>query len=83
MKVKELKEILSFLPDNMEIILQKKGNEYSPLAGADSEAVYIPDSTYSGNVYTVKWSAEDADMEHEEWEKIKAKPKALILFPVN
>ena len=37
-----------------EVVLQKdsEGNGYSPLAGADPEAVYIPDSTWSGDVYS-------------------------------
>ncbi len=85
MTVKELKQELSLLPDDMEVILQKdsEGNGYSPLSGADPNAVYIPDSTWSGQVYSTKWSADDADMDEDEWEQLKAKPKALILYPVN
>lgn len=66
--------------------LQKKdseGNGYSPLRGVDENAVYIPDSTYSGDVYSMEWSADEACKEKEEWEEIKAKPKALILYPIN
>ncbi|MFT7273462.1 MAG: hypothetical protein ACI9V1_003000, partial [Spirosomataceae bacterium] len=35
MTVKELKELLQTLPDNMEVILQSdaEGNSYSPLSG--------------------------------------------------
>jgi hypothetical protein len=85
MTIKELKEQIKDLPDEMEVILQKdsEGNGYSPLAGADSNAVYIPDSTWSGDVYTLSWTADQACMEDDEWEKIKAKPKALILYPTN
>lgn len=85
MTVKELKAELKNLPDDMEVILQKdsEGNGYSPLAGADAEAVYVPDSTWSGDVYSMDWSADDACMTDEEWKDIQAKPRALILYPTN
>ena len=69
----------------MEVVLQKdaEGNGYSPLAGVDPDAVYIPDSTWSGEVYSMEWSADDACMSDDEWEEIKSKPRALILWPVN
>lgn len=85
MTVKELKEALINLPDEMEVVLQNdsEGNGYSPLAGADPDAVYIADSTWSGDVYSMKWTANDACMSDEEWEEIKSKPRTLILYPVN
>ncbi len=85
MDVKDLKEAIANLPDNMQVILQKdpEGNGYSPLSGADSDAVYIADSTWSGGVYSAEWSADDACMDDDEWADILAKPRALILFPVN
>jgi hypothetical protein len=85
MTVKELKEAIANLPDEMEVVLQKdsEGNGCSPLAGADPDAVYIPDSTWSGDVYSMDWSADDACMSEEEWEEIKSKPRTLILHPVN
>jgi len=85
MTVKELKEELKNLPDDMEVILQKdsEGNGYSPLDGVDPDAVYIPETTWYGEVYSMDWSADDACMEDEEWEEIKKKPRALILYPVN
>jgi len=85
MNVKELKEILNDLPDDMEVILQKdsEGNGYSPLSGGDTDAVYIPESTWSGDVYSTKWTADDADMDDEEWNEIVSKPRALILYPIN
>jgi len=85
MTVKDLKAAIKDLPDDMEVILQKdsEGNGYSPLADVDPDAVYVPDTTYSGEVYDTKWSAYDAGMDDEEWKEIKAKPRALILYPVN
>lgn len=85
MTVKELKAELENLPDDMEVVLQKdsEGNGYSPLAGADPEAIYVPDSTWSGSAYDGNWSAEDAGQDEDDWKEMKSKPRTLILFPVN
>ncbi|HKJ34277.1 MAG TPA: hypothetical protein VJ945_01415 [Flavobacteriaceae bacterium] len=85
MTVKELKETIANLPDEMEVVLQKdsEGNGFSPLYGADSDAVYIAKTTWYGDVYSMDWTADDACMTDEEWEKIKSKPRTLILRPVN
>lgn len=85
MNVKELKEALNNLPDDMEVIMQMdaEGNGYSPLRGADPQGIYVPDSTYAGEVYDAKWSASDAAMEKEEWQEMLKRPRALILFPIN
>lgn len=85
MNVKELKAVLETLPDDMEVILQKdsEGNGYSPLSGADPNSIYVPDSTYSGDVYSLEWSASDACMTEKEWEEFCKKDKALILYPTN
>lgn len=85
MNIKELKEAIASLPDEMEIILQKdsEGNGYSRLAGVDHDAVYIPDGTWSGDVYSMEWTAEEADMSEEEWQELKETQRALILYPMN
>ena len=85
MTVKELKEAIASLPDEMEVVLQKdsEGNGYSPLAGVDPDAVYIAETTWYGDAYSMDWTADDACMSDEEWEGIKSKPRALILHPVN
>ena len=85
MTIKELKEEIALLPDDMEVIVQKdgEGNGYSPLSGVYSDAVYIPETTWYGEVFDMSWTADDADMEEDEWEDIKNKPRALILHPVN
>ena len=85
MKVKELIEVLQTLDPEMECIVQKdsEGNGYSPLAGADSHGIYIAETTWYGDVYDSNWSAEDADMDEEEWEEILKMPRCVVLFPVN
>jgi len=85
MNVGELKKVLEGLDDNMELIMQRdsEGNGYSPLSGAEPEAVYVANNTWSGVVYDTEWSAEDADMGECEWEQLKAGPKCVVLFPIN
>ena len=85
MNIKQLKESIANLPDEMEVVLQKdsEGNGYSPLKGVDSDAVYIPYNTWSGGVYSIGWTSDEADMSDKEWQEIKSKPRILILYPVN
>lgn len=80
MNRKELYEIIKDLPDDTEIILQKdsEGNDYSPLAGADPNCIYIPKTSYNGTVYSTELNEKDYDMD-----EIKSKPKVLVLYPVN
>lgn len=58
MKVKDLMKILAACDPKSEVILQKdgEGNGYSPLAGADPDAIYVSDSTWSGDVYSADWN---------------------------
>lgn len=77
MNVKELRKALENLPDDMEVILQKdaEGNNYSPLHGADSEVIYVPYSTWSGEVYSVLDVRVDDNFSN--------RPRAIVLYPVN
>jgi len=85
MKVKELLEALAAADPEAEVILQKdgEGNGYSPLHAADLDAVYVPDSTWSGDVYSLSWTADDACKSPAEWAKITSKPRCVVLAPVN
>lgn len=85
MNVKELKEAIDSLPDDMQVILQKdaEGNGYSPLEGVDTECIYIAHSTWDGEVWSTEWTAEDADMDEEDWEDFKKNPRSLVLYPIN
>jgi hypothetical protein len=85
MNVKELKEAIKDLPDDMQVFIQKdsEGNGYSPLEGADPYCIYIPDSTWSGEICSTNYTAEEMEMTEKEWAKFKKKKKSLVLFPVN
>lgn len=57
MTVGQLKKLLAAIPDDHLVILQKdaEGNGYSPLADVEGRNnVYVPDSTWSGEVYYKK-----------------------------
>ena len=87
MTVAELIEELRKLPPESEVILQKdsEGNGYSPLHAVDGNAIYKPDTTWSGEVISTEWSARDACCEsEEEWGTFKASnPRCCVLAPVN
>jgi hypothetical protein len=85
MTVKGLKQAIANLPDDMQVILQKdsEGNGFSPLAGADPEAVYVAKNTWCGKVYSLDSTADDGCMTEQEWAETKSKPRALVLYPVN
>lgn len=88
MKVKDLHEILSELLEvdpEMEIIMSKdsEGNAFSPLCDW-SCGIYIPESTWHGSLYDIGWSADEAYMSQEEWNKfIDENPRSIIFWPTN
>lgn len=85
MKVKELIKLLSACDPKAEVIMQKdgEGNGYSPLSAVDHDAVYVPESTWHGDVYSTDWTADDACMDEAEWKKLMKKPRCVVLAPVN
>lgn len=89
MTVKELKEILKDCNDNDLVVLQKdaEGNGYSPLDGADDNSVYIPDSTWSGEVRYKKLTAQmrKAGYTKEDTAKVgeDGAVACVVLWPVN
>ena len=86
MKSHELARILLAHPD-VELVCQKdsEGNGYSPLSGVDFNVVYVADSTWCGECYATTWTADEADMEEDEWAALKAEHggKHAVLYPVN
>lgn len=80
MKVSQLIAQLKKLDPDAEVILQSdpEGNGYHEVSGADA-AVYDGDDGY----HDPSWSADDAGLEEEEWEKLKKSKKnqRVIIFP--
>lgn len=86
MKVKDLRDILASLPDDMEIIMSKdsEGNNFSPLYEVDKNSIYIPETTWYGTVYHDSWTAEEACFDDkEEWQEVLKNPRVLVLWPTN
>jgi hypothetical protein len=88
MKVSEFKKLVAAIPDEMnnaQVILQKdsEGNGYSPLSCVDTDAAYVKESEYSGQVYALKWTADEACLEEKDWTKIKKKNRCVVLAPIN
>lgn len=79
MTVKELREELANLPDDLELVLQidPEGNGYNPVRGIDPNGIETDD----GDVFDAKWTADDACMEDDEWEEFKKRPRVGIIFP--
>lgn len=82
MNVKELKEIIDNLPDDMEVILQRdaEGNGYEGLRCVDPDCL-MREFGYECEVYSTEWSADDAGFEEDEWEEFKKQPRVLVLSP--
>lgn len=85
MKVKELLAALTKADPEEDVILHKdaEGNGASPLQGADYDSVYVPNSAWSGDVYSLNWNASDACKTNAEWAEITANPRCVVLFPMN
>lgn len=85
MTTHELATLLLNNPD-YRLIIQKdaEGNGYSPLSGIEMDVTYVPDTTYSGTVYSKEYSAEDNGMTEKEWEQCqKDNSGYAVLYPVN
>lgn len=86
MKVSSLIKQLNTCDPNSEVIVQKdgEGNGFSPLSCVSKNAIYIPESTWSGEVFSLGWSAEDCCLEEDEWKQMKITHKpVIILVPIN
>lgn len=72
--VKDLKELIKDLPDDMPVVMSKdgEGNGFSPLSDY-SMGKYAPDSTWSGEWY----------QDEDERDAPRGSKKAICLWPVN
>lgn len=85
MLVKELIEYLKEMPQDALVVMSKdaEGNCYSPFSDM-ANAVYVPTTTWYGDVYSLDWTAKDVGMEDDEWEKFKKEHQAcIVLWPTN
>jgi hypothetical protein len=79
----ELAHLLLSKPD-VKLVLQvdSEGNGYNPLRGVDFDIIYIEERCDS-SVYASDWTAEDCDLDEEEWEELKKRGgnTHAVLFP--
>lgn len=83
MNVKELREAIATLPDDMPIVMQvdPEGNGYGYLAGVDPDAVFVENGREL-EVYDLSSSADDNCLDEDDWQELKDKnQRALILWP--
>lgn len=77
--VGELREALQNLDGDMEVILQKdpEGNGYDKLYSVDPDCIFV-----RGEMYPLEYSAEENDLEEDEWEELKrTQPRCVVLAP--
>lgn len=87
MKAIELIEILQQHPPDTLLIMQSdsEGNSYSPLAGVSDNSTYVPDSTWSGEIYVTELTddlVERGFTEDDQTDSDEGVP-ALVLYPIN
>lgn len=85
MTVAELIEALQGMNPNSEVIVQKdaEGNGYSPLSAVDGNAVYVPETPWSGSVYSTDWTNDEACMDADDWEEMLLRDRCVVLAPTN
>ena len=87
MTVKELRDALATMPDDLLVILQRdgEGNGYSPIAGADGDNnAYVADTTYSGHVRLRALTPEAIRRGYTSEDVAPdVAPPCLVLYPTN
>lgn len=79
MNVKELKAMLTLLPDEMDIFMlcDAEVNSSLPLYEADPNVVVC-----DGEIYPDDFLASDAGLEEGEWADLLRGPRVLALWPM-
>jgi hypothetical protein len=79
--VAELIAALSRMPQDADVWLSRDGTScrYEPIWNADWDCIVDPRER--GRILSGSWSADEADMDEEEWAKLKAGPRVVVLSP--
>ena len=84
MKVRELIEELNdpaLLDAEVIISADSEGNSFRPFSDW-SIGVRDPNEEGYDNLYDIGWSADESDMDEDEWEKfLEDNPRTLVLWP--
>lgn len=87
MTIKELREAIAELPDDMLVVMSKdgEGNGYSPLSGVD-QSMYRADSTWSGEIAIAALTDEAREQGYSDEDvgtKEDGYEPAVVLWPTN
>jgi len=86
MKVKELIELLGKTNPEREVVISRdsEGNGFSPFSGL-SEELYVPYSTWSGEIYIEELTEEMRKHGYSEEDTYGGDDgvKALVFWPIN
>jgi hypothetical protein len=83
MTVKELKQQLEYVPDDLIVVIQKdsEGNAYAPLMGCDDNVIYNPTSEA---VFDLSLPADEHCMTEQKWTYTKKTyPRCLVMYPTH
>lgn len=83
MNVKELKEAIMNLPDDMKIYMSRdeEGNNFNELYEVNTNNIVIDDGRRNIDVYDPDWTADDCLLDEEYWEELKKNPRSIVLWP--
>ena len=75
LRVGDLRRHLEGLSDDVLVVMSKdaEGNNYSPLAEAEAEWTYFPDTTWSGEIHEI----------HKDDIRFDDGVPCIVLWPVN
>ena len=86
MNVKELRELLSELPDDFPVIIAKDAgmNDHSPLEDIDHENIgYVEDTSWSGEVLFLELNESLRSCGYSEEDTNPDGVPCVVLYPVN
>lgn len=80
--IKDLKEDIKNLSDDMKIVLQvdAEGNGFKYVTGIDPGGVVLEDG-YSPAIADSSWTADDAGYSEDEWEDFLSTPRVAVIYP--
>jgi hypothetical protein len=82
MTKKELIDAIKDLPDDMEIwsLGDDEGNSFRRITQVDYDAIAIVNDCGEIEMYSTYWTADEADMDEDEWEELLKEPRVIVLW---
>ena len=82
MTIRQLKELIEDLNDDVVVIMSKdgEGNAFSPLFDIDNSCIYVAESTWSGEIYPKVVNGDSSD---EDCYDGSDGHDCVVLWPTN